>query len=65
MTKCGREGREGGLAGFVLGPCHLIKMRNSLPEMSISANDRGDWGGDMASGREGGKVAHGDLQPFV
>lgn len=27
------------------GPCHLIKMRNSLPEMSISANDRGRTGG--------------------
>lgn len=51
--------------GFVPGPCHLIKMRNSLPEMSISANDRGHWGGDMARGKGRGKVAHGDLQPFV
>lgn len=45
--KVGREERErgGDMVAFVPVPCHLIKMRNSLPEMSISANDRGHWGG--------------------
>lgn len=35
------------------GPCHLIKMRNSLPEMSISANDRGRTGEGETSEGEG------------